>query len=137
MKMISYKEFKGMLLYRKVVAWDEETITLDNGIKIAIEETEQDCCACASGRFTDVELNAVITDVSNIKRKSWEEDGETYGCEAVIKLFHNRNLICRAEADADAGNGGYYYSIASLVIKVPEVKQKLYVHFVGSSDKSN
>ena len=133
MKDITYSEFKEMLLYRKVVEWDTDTITLDNGVKISIEETEQDCCASASGEFTDVELNAVITDVSDIKYKQWD-DGDTYGQTAVVKMFHNRNLICKAEGNADAGNGGYYYSIASFVIRVPNEKQKLCAFFVSSDE---
>lgn len=129
---MSFKEFKEMLLYRKVIEWQDNTITLDNGIVIAIEETEQDCCASASGCFTKVELNAVITDVSEPKHKHWS-DGYTYGCEAVVKMFHNQNLICQAEANADAGNGGYYYSVASFVVKIPNETKKQ-VEFVSSGD---
>jgi hypothetical protein len=41
-------------------------------------------------------------------------------------------VICRADANADAGNGGYYYSIASFVIY--EKGEEYYCHFVGSND---
>ena len=34
----------------------------------------------------------------------------------MIKLFHNQNVIAQNMVGADAGNGGYYYSVASLVI---------------------
>lgn len=129
---MEFKKFKEMLLYRKVIKWETDTITLDNGVVISIEETDSDCCASASGCFINVELNAVITDVSEPKYKSWE-DGDTYGCSAVVKMFHNQNLICQAEANADAGNGGYYYSIASFVVKVPNESPQE-VHFVGSDD---
>ena len=129
---MDFKEFKEMLLYRKVVAWEDNTITLDNGVVISIEETEQDCCASASGCFTDVKLDAAITDVTEPKYKSWD-DGDTYGCEAVVKMLHNQNLVCQANANADAGNGGYYYSIASFVVKIPNEEQQ-YVHFVGSDN---
>lgn len=129
---MEYKDFKKMLLYRKVVAWDEKTITLDNGIEISIEMTEWDCCANAYGEFSKVKLDAVITDVTEPKYHSWEDD-DSYGCEAVVKMLHNQNLVCQANASADAGNGGYYYSIASFVVKMPN-KEPQNVYFVGSED---
>jgi hypothetical protein len=129
---MKFEEFKKMLLYRRVVAWKDNTITLDNGIVISIEETEQDCCASASGRFTNVKLDAAITDVTEPKYKSWS-NGDTCGCKAVVKMLHNQNLVCQANANADAGNGGYYYSIASFVVKIPNRKER-FVHFVGSDD---
>lgn len=132
MKNIDFEQFKEKLLFHHIVEWNENTIVLDNGIKIAIEETAQDCCACAYGEFTDVQLNAAITSVSDIKYKSWD-DGDTYGCTAVVKFMHNRNLICQANADANAGNGGYYFSVASFVIY--EKNEKYFCHFVHSSDE--
>lgn len=130
---MTFKEFKEMILYKRVVEWKGNTIVLDNGITIAIEETDQDCCASADGTFTNVKLDAVITDVTEPKYKSWEDD-DSFGCGAVVKMFHNQNLICQAEANADAGNGGYYYSVASFVVKIPNQKEQI-VHFVGSDDQ--
>lgn len=132
MKLISFEQFKEKLLYHHIVEWNKNTIVLDNGIKIAIEETDQDCCAYAWGEFTKVKLNAAITSVSDIKYKTWRDD-DTYGCEAVVKFLHNRNLICQANADTNAGNGGYYFSVASFVIY--EKDEKYYCHFVGTYDK--
>lgn len=131
MNEITFEQFREKLLYHYITEWDDDTIILDNGIKISIMETAQDCCASAWGEFTDVQLNAAITSVSDIKYQPWEE-GDTYGCRAMVKFMHNRNLICRANADADAGNGGYYYSIASFVIY--EKGEEYYCHFVGSND---
>lgn len=131
MNKITFEQFREKLLYHYITEWDEDTIVLDNGIKISIEETEQDCCAGAWGRFIDVQLDAAITSVSDIKYQRWEDD-DTYGCSAMVKFMHNRNVICRADANADAGNGGYYYSIASFVIY--EKGKEYYCHFVGSND---
>ena len=44
-------------------------------------------------------------------------DEDTYIMEVRINLMHNLNPIATIDARADAGNGGYYYSIASLVVK--------------------
>lgn len=129
---LDFEALRKMLLYRKIVKWDENTIVLDNGIEISIQETEQDCCASADGEFTDVVLDAAITNVSDIQYYSWGDD-DTYGCFATVTIMHNQNLICKANANADAGNGGYYYSIASFVVKIPTQKTKI-CHFVGSDD---
>ena len=131
MKNITFEQFKEKLLYHRIVEWNENKIVLDNGINITIEETAQDCCASASGTFINVQLEAVITSVTNPKYEAWE-DGDTYGCEAVVKFLHNQNLICQSEANADAGNGGYYFSVASFVIT--EKNNKMVCHFVGSED---
>lgn len=133
---MKFEDFKNMLLYRKIVKWKDNKITLDNDIEISIEETEQDCCASADGRFEDVVLDAAITNVSDIKYEPWkDEDGwGEYGCDAVVTIMHNRNVICKAIGGADAGNGGYYYSIASFVVRVPNNNKVEYCHFVGSDD---
>lgn len=133
---MDFEELRELLLYRRIVKWDKNKITLDNGIEISIEETDADCCACASGEFTDVVLDAAITKVGDIAYTHWEDDscsGE-YGCKATVTIMHNRNIICKAVGEADAGNGGFYYSIASFVVKFPMQEQRV-CHFVGSDDK--
>ena len=131
MKDINFNQLKEKLLYHRIVKWNDNKIVLDNGVTIAIEETERDCCASAQGTFTNVQLEAVITSVTNPKYEAWE-DGDTYGCEAVVKFLHNQNLICQAKANADAGNGGYYFSVASFVIT--ENNKQMKCRFVGSED---
>lgn len=130
---MTYNELREMMLYHRITEWDDNRIKLDNGMELRIEETEHDCCASASGHFVDVKLDAAITEVCDIKYFPWEDD-DTYGCKATVTILHNRNIICKAIADADAGNGGYYYSIASFVVSLP-TSQKEIVHFVGSDDR--
>ena len=112
------EQIKERLLYKKVVEWTEDYIILDDGTKVYVYCSEQDCCARAYGYFKNVELDAVITDVTyDIKQdKEWDEYLDTRESEAVLKLFHNQNVIAQNMVGADAGNGGYYYSVASLVI---------------------
>jgi hypothetical protein len=133
MKKIDFETLKEFLLYRRIVEWNTNTIVLDNGVKISIEETDQDCCASAQGEFADVKLDAAITNITPIKYEPWD-DGDTYGCSAQVKFLHNRNAICKAEADSNAGNGGYYYSIASFIVTVPGDEESLVCHFVSSDD---
>lgn len=129
---MTFDELRELLLYRKIVTWNDNTIVLDNGVEISIEETDYDCCASAGGKFTDVVLDAAITHVGDIKYEAWE-GSDTYGCSATVTIMHNRNVICKAIGDADAGNGGYYYSIASFVVKIPN-QETMHCHFVGSDD---
>ena len=129
---ISFDEIRNAMLYHRIVEWKANYIQLDNGMELRIEETAQDCCASASGLFEDVELDAAITAVSDIKYEHWD-DGDTYGCSAEVVIMHNRNIICKAIGNSDAGNGGYYYSIASFCVKMPN-GQNSYCHFVGSDD---
>ena len=108
---------KEKLLYKKVIEWTEDYIILDDGTKVYVYCSDQDCCAGAGGYFNNVELDAVITDVTYDVKIDREYDGyDTTISEAVIKLFHNQNVIAQNMVSADAGNGGYYYSVASLVI---------------------
>ena len=131
--MMTFNELRKAMLYHHITDWNGNTIRLDNGMTLAIEETEQDCCACAGGQFEDVVLDAAITNVGDIHYEPWSDD-DTYGCSATVTIMHNRNIICKATANADAGNGGYYYSIASFVVKMPNWEEETAVHFVGSDD---
>jgi hypothetical protein len=130
-KNISFDDLRKAMLYHYIVEWKDNYIRLDNGIELRIEETEQDCCACAGGQFEDVKLDAAITAISDIKYTPWA-DSDTYGCSAVVTIMHNRNIICKAIGEADAGNGGYYYSIASFCVKMPS-GQNYQCHFVHSN----
>lgn len=130
---ISFNKLRETMLFHKIVEWKDNYIRLDNGMELRIEETDQDCCASAYGRFEDVVLDAAITDVSDIQYDHWE-DYDTYGCSAMVTIMHNRNIICKAIGNADAGNGGYYYSIASFCVKMPN-GQGCRCHFVGSGDE--
>ena len=115
-----YQEFetiKEQLLFKKIVAWTEDSLTLDDGTVVTIEESEQDCCASAGGEFKGVVLDAVITDI-----KLGEETTESLYFDetknyVTVTIFHNQNPIALAECSANDGNGGYYYSVCSLVVK--------------------
>lgn len=131
--MRDFNYLRTQMLYHKIVEWKDNRIVLDNGMALEIEETEQDCCAGAEGRFEDVVLDAAITYVGDIRYEPWE-DSDTYGCSASVTIMHNKNIICKAVGDADAGNGGYYYSIASFIVH-PVGGESYNIHFVGSDDE--
>ena len=123
MYKINYKEFKEIkkqLLYKKVKEWTDKTLTLDDGTLVEIVESEQDCCASAGGEWTNVKLDAVITNVK-IENEREQQKFDTWSAEseslATVVLYQNQNPIAQGECYADAGNGDFYYSICSLKIK--------------------
>ncbi|ASN59820.1 hypothetical protein CG419_03910 [Latilactobacillus curvatus] len=119
MSKYDVNELKKALLYHKVIEWDSDHLLLDDGSKVAIECTEQDCCADAWGEFKDVKLDAVITDVKLENERTdnpWGDEDETVNSVDVV-IYHNRNRIATAECNADNGNGGYYYSVGAVRVK--------------------
>jgi hypothetical protein len=115
---MNYGELKDLdkhLLYKRIVEWNENKLVLDDGTIVTLEESESDCCACASGKFSNVKLDAVITNVEVGKVINIPDD-DTVVNEVRVTLFHNQNPIALAEMTADAGNGGYYYSVGSFVV---------------------
>lgn len=112
----SLEELKELLLYKRIVKWDKDFLLLEDGTRVTIEMSESDCCASAGGEFKNVTLDAVITDVEIGEQVKEESDwGETTSTNTVT-IYHNQNPIALAECEADDGNGGYYYSVGSLVI---------------------
>jgi len=103
------------LLYKRIIKWDKDTLTLEDGTIVTLEESEQDCCATAHGEFSNVELDAVITNVDVGEVENIPDD-DTDINHVKVTLFHNLNPIALAEMTADAGNGGYYYSVGSFVV---------------------
>lgn len=115
---MNYKNFNNLkerLKYKRIIKWEKDTLTLEDGLVLKIVESEQDCCAHACGEFKDVVLDAVITDISEPVITNIADD-DTIINTAIVTIFHNQNPIAIADCYADAGNGGYYYSICSFKI---------------------
>lgn len=111
----NYEELKEKLLYKRIISFDEDSLKLDDGTVLSIVEAEQDCCATAYGIFKDVKLDAVITNVSDPKIENIADD-DTIVNTAIVTIYHNQNPIAIADCYADAGNGGYYYSVCAFKI---------------------
>ena len=107
------------LVGRRITTADNNTLTLDDGTTLHLYESDQDCCAIASGKWELLDpdrLEAAITDVE------YEEDaypdGDTRFATCRITILHNQNPIALGDGYANAGNGGYYFSALSLEIAV-------------------
>ena len=113
---ISQEELLEELLFKRIVEWDEDKLILSDGLVVTIEMSESDCCAFAGGQFKNVKLDAVITNVELGEETSYF-DGDCTTNSNTLTFFHNLNPIAVADMTADDGNGGYYYSVGSVVIK--------------------
>ena len=110
------EELKQSLLYKTITAWDNNSLTLSDGTKVIIECTDNDCCAWAGGEFKDVTLDAIVTDVTIGGITTFVDPCDMTTNKVTITVYHNQNPIALAECYADNGNGGYYYSVCSLVV---------------------
>ena len=110
------EELKQSLLYKTITTWDNNSLTLSDGTKVTIECTNNECCAWAGGEFKDVTLDAIITDVTTGDITTHGDSWDMTTNEVTITVYHNQNPIALAECYADNGNGGYYYSVCSLVV---------------------
>lgn len=98
-----------------------EVLHLKNGIALELYESDQDCCAGAYGQWElpEGELHGGITDV----KFTQEEPQDVYREEPAkceIVLIHGDQTVASGQGYADAGNGGYYFSILSLRVKVDD-----------------
>lgn len=109
------EELKEHILYKRVIEWESDYLMLEDGTIITIEMSESDCCASAGGTFKNVKLDAMITDFVIGEQKDIPDDDTTVRANKIM-IFHNQNPVAQADMYADAGNGGYYYSVGSLVI---------------------
>lgn len=112
----SLEELKELLICKRIVKWNKDFLLLEDGTKVTIEMSESDCCAYADGEFKDVKLDAVITDIKIGEQITEKNDSGTTENRNTVTIYHNQNPIALAECEANDGNGGYYYSVASIVI---------------------
>lgn len=98
-----------------------EVLYLKNGVALELYESDQDCCAGARGTWTlpDGEIHGGITEVKFEEETYCEEYGDR-SSECVITLLHENQAVASAEGYAGAGNGGYYFSVLSLRVKVDD-----------------
>lgn len=107
------------LVGRRIITAYDDTLTLDDGTTLTLYESDYDCCAGAHGGweiFDPDRLEAAITSVDY--EDTSHHDGDTRVTKCKITILHNQNPIALGEGYADAGNGGYYYSVLSLAVTV-------------------
>ena len=108
---------KQKILYKRIKGMTEDKLILEDGTEVYFECTDWDCCASASGFWKSANLDAVITDVKMVDVELADFEGFGHPSNtARIVLYHNQNSVAQADLYADAGNGGYYYSVLSVFV---------------------
>ena len=100
-------KIEKLLLYRKIVKVDDDTLYLDNGVELKVIANEG-CGGCSSGWYEIMELNGCENAITNVE---FVEDCDTVNdyddksykifvlaCDKRIKIL---------QVDGDDGNGYY------------------------------
>lgn len=119
--METVDKLKEKLLYKRIKGMTGDKLILEDGTEVSFECTEYDCCASAGGEWISGDIDAVITDVKmqDIHKESfWDYSHEV---TATIAIYHNQNIIAQADINANDGNGGYYYSVLSVIVNEENV----------------
>lgn len=108
---------KQKILYKRIKEMTKDKLILEDGTEVYFECTGSDCCAFAGGFWSSANLDAVITDVKMVDYEEDESESFDFPSNtAKIVLYHNQNSVAQANLYADAGNGGYYYSVLSVFV---------------------
>lgn len=111
---------------KRVLGASGSTLLLDDGTVLSLYMSASDCCANAYGEWViqPDALDAIITDVKitpDGERSGDDGDGTTN--YATVAILHNQNPLALADCQANDGNGGYYFSVLSLKVLVPEAEE--------------
>jgi hypothetical protein len=119
---------RDRIVGRKIVRTEHDgaELILDDGHRLYLYMSDQDCCATAHGEWVlqPDRLDAVITDITitfDAERSGDNGDGTTN--YVTIAILHNQNPVALADCYADDGNGGYYFSTLALRVS----------HIIGTS----
>lgn len=116
------KAIKELLMFRKIVKVDENTLYLDNGIELEILPNEG-CGGCSSGWYEITELNHCDNAITNVEFEDEKLSGEDYyfSDEHSYKIFvfAENTKIKILQVDGDDGNG-YYGTGYSIRVKMPQ-----------------
>ena len=107
------------LVGRRITTATDDTLTLDDGTTLELYESDRDCCAGAFGDWEILDPDRLEAAITSVKYEDFAyHDGDTHVTKCQITIFHNQNLIALGDGYADAGNGGYYFSVLSLAVTV-------------------
>lgn len=107
------------LVGRRITAAESGILTLDDGTTLTLYESGWDCCAGAHGDWEILDPDRLEAAITNVEYEEYAyDDGDTRVATCKITILHNQNPIALGDGYADAGNGGYYFSVLSLKIAV-------------------
>ena len=110
-------EIRELLLYRKVVKVEGNTLVLDNGTELTFEGNIG--CICGAGCYSVTELNEcdnVITNVEFVRDNDVKNKDNYDETSYKIFVYAEDKHIKLAQIDGDDGNG-YYGTGYTLYVK--------------------
>ena len=111
------KRIRELLLYRKIVKVENDTLYLDNGTELEICPN-QGCGGCSSGWYYLTELNDCDNAITNVEFACDDIDGEYSYNDTSYKIFvlAENKKIKILQVDGSDGNG-YYGSGYSIMVR--------------------
>ncbi len=127
------EKIKSILVGRKIVSANGNTLTLDNGTKLIVSPNDGGC-SCGAGDYYLENINKFDNVITDAEVKIISLDN--YDDEKFYQLFVYSGGISTSVADVHGGDGnGYYGTGFTLIVKeVPETKED---KFVNIFDKKN
>ena len=123
-KVFYYDEENGirdLLMYRKIINVEDDTLFLDNGVELQVLPNEG-CCGCGNGWYGIKELNGCDNAITNVEFEcSKINQNDKWSDEYSYKIFvyAENKKIKIVQVDGDDGNG-YYGTGYSISVKFPE-----------------
>lgn len=119
-------EIKELLMYRKIVKVDEDTLYLDNGIELKVLPNKG-CGGCSAGWYSLSELNGCDNAITNVEFECediehdgyWSDEGYSY----KIFVYAEDTKIKIVQVDGSDGNG-YYGTGYSIRVKLPSESEE-------------
>lgn len=108
-------KIKELLMYRKIVKVENDTLYLDNGIELEVVGNVG-CGGCASGNYDVTELNECDNVITNVEFTCDNDDSECGGTSYKIFVYAENKRIKIVQVDGTDGNG-YYGTGYSIIVK--------------------
>lgn len=111
LKELYYDEqetIKELLLYRKIVRVDDNTLYLDNGVELEVVPNEG-CGGCSAGWYDITELNTCDNAITNVEFTCEPMSDDRWNEEFSYKIFvfAENQKIKILQVDGSDGNGYY------------------------------
>jgi hypothetical protein len=119
--VIDYTEeqrIRELLLFRKVVKAENDTLYLDNGTELRIIPNSG-CGGCSAGNYQLTELNTTDNAITNVEFTC--EDIGDYEQSYKIFVFQEDKKMRIVQVDGSDGNG-YYGNGYEIEVKIKENK---------------
>lgn len=114
------KEIEELLLYRKIVKVESDTLYLDNGTELKVE-ANKGCGGCNSGWYEIIELNECDNVITNVECVTEEVESDYWSEDYSYKIFvyAEDRKIKILQVDGSDGNG-YYGTGYTIYVKFPK-----------------